>query len=242
MLLYAISVCSNYLPPMFKKRSLFKKLGMLLIILGLLVLLYVPATWLWGYIEQRGLRGDFERESAAAISMNQTVLDKLHGAAELEKLKQLALAHKVNLRSEQTIALLEIPKIGVNVIVVEGTGDGSLRKGPGHLEETPLPGMGGNFAVAGDRVLYGGPFLNLDELAAGDEIFLKTSYGRFNYTVADSHLTTPEDVSILNSSGSEVITLITCDPPWDTSRRLVVQGKLVSALLLEESDSPAPSV
>ena len=103
------------------------------------------------------------------------------------------------------------------------------------MEMTPIPGMGSNFAIAGDRVLYGGPFLNLDELAAGDEILVKTSYAQFSYTVTDSHITTPEDVSVLTPLGYESITLITCDPPWGTSKRLVVQSKLASASLFEEA-------
>ena len=78
------------------------------------------------------------------------------------------------LQSEQTIARIEIPSIGVNDIVVEGTHEGALVKRPGHLEETPLLGMRGNFAIAGDRVLYGGPFLNLDEVKNNDEIMLQT--------------------------------------------------------------------
>lgn len=216
-------------------------LGISLIVLGSILMMYIfvyiPGTWLWEKYEQRGLRGDFERESASAMQSNQTVLDKLQGAAVFDKLRQLANNYKANLKSEQSIAILEIPKIGVNVVVVEGTSENSLRKGPGHIEETPLPGMGGNFAIAGDRVLYGAPFLNLDELAAGDEVLLKTPYGIFTYSVNGNLLTTPEDVSVLRSTGSETISLITCDPPWGTSRRLVVQGNLVSGSLLEETES-----
>ena len=222
-------------------KLLLRILGIGLIVLGSIMMMYIfvyiPGTWLWEKYEQRGLRGDFERESASAVQSNQTVLDKLQGAAVFDKLRQLAINYKANLKSEQSIAILEIPKIGLNIVVVEGTSESSLRKGPGHIEETPLPGMGGNFAIAGDRVLYGAPFLNLDELAAGDEILLKTQYGMFSYTITGSLLTTPEDVSVLKSTGSETITLITCDPPWGTARRLVVQGKLVSGSLLEDSDT-----
>ncbi len=204
-------------------------------LIGLAVLSYVPATWLWGYWDRRGLEDDFFRDSSAALISNRSILANLQGAAEAEKIRQLAVAFNAGLKNEQPIARLEIPKIGLTTIVVEGTGDASLRKGPGHMEMTPIPGMGSNFAIAGDRVLYGGPFLNLDELAAGDEILVKTSYAQFSYTVTDSHITTPEDVSVLTPLGYESITLITCDPPWGTSKRLVVQSKLASASLFEEA-------
>lgn len=212
-----------------------KKIGIILMIIGLAVLAYVPATWLWGYWDRRGLEDDFFRDSNAALASNRSILDNLQGAAEAEKIRQLALVFNSGLKSEQPIARLEIPKLGLTAIIVEGTSDASLRKGPGHLEMTPIPGLGANFAVAGDRVLYGGPFLNLDELAAGDEILVKTSYAQFSYTVTGNRITTPEDVSVLDPLGYELITLITCDPPWGTSKRLVVQGKLVSASLIEEA-------
>lgn len=220
-----------------KKRrpSLKRIIGILLILGGLVVLLYVPATWAWSYIVQRGLPAEFERQTAAAVSMNQEVLDGLQGAADAEKLRELATVFRSNLQNEQTIARIEIPKIGVNDIVVEGTNEGALLKGPGHLEETPLPGMGGNFAVAGDRVLYGGPFLNLDEVENNDEIIVQTPYGTFRYTVVNKAITVPDDVSMLqpDPGGKELITLITCDPPWDTSHRLIIQGRLDQATIAE---------
>ena len=221
-------------------KKILKIIGILLIIGGLGVLLYVPGTWVLGYFAQRGLPGEFDQESASALALNQSVLDKMQGAAEIEKLRELAKAFQKQLSSEQTIARLEIPRIGINAVVVEGTTDGSLRKGLGHMEGTPLPGMGENFSVAGDRVLYGAPFLNLDDLSEGDEIKVKTTYGQFIYNVASTKITDPEDTDILKFPGFEAITLITCDPPWDTSHRLIVQGKLVSARLLE-SPIPAPA-
>jgi sortase A len=218
--------------------AITKILGIALILVGLAVLLYVPSTWFWSYMVQRNLPEDFERETAAASSMNQEVLDKLHNVDEVEQLMQLAEAYKSRLTSEQTVAQLEIPSIGLNDIVVEGSDDAAFRKGPGHLEETPLPGMKGNFAIAGDRVLYGGPFLNLDDVNINDDVFVRTPYGNFSYTVVSKVITTPDDVSVLKPvPDSETVTLITCDPPWDTSHRLVVQGKLVEASLLDKPES-----
>lgn len=211
-----------------------KKFGIILMIAGLAVVLYVPATWLWGYYEQRGLQEDFDQELVTSLSANQELIGQLEGQAEWEKIKRLAEAAQVGLSTEQAIAQLEIPKIGVAAIVVEGTGDGSLRKGVGHLEETMLPGRESNFAVAGDRVLWGGPFLNLDDLAAGDVIKLKTTYAQFDYVVTSSVITVPEDTSVLGGVGKDEITMITCDPPWSTSNRLIVKGEMVSAKLLEE--------
>jgi sortase A len=214
-----------------------KKLGILLMIAGLVVVLYVPSTWLWGYVERWGLQEDFNQEVVSSLSANQELLGQLEDQAELEQIKQLAIAAQAELSTEKAIALLEIPKIGVNSVVVEGTDEGSLRKGVGHLEETMLPGRLSNFAIAGDRVLWGGPFLNLDDLAPGDEIKLKTTYAEFAYVVTSSVITVPEDTSVLGGIGKDEITMITCDPIWSTTNRLIVKGELVTAKLLEEQQA-----
>lgn len=213
-------------------KKFFKILGILFIIAGVGVLLIVPGSWVLGYFAQRGLDSEFNQESASALSLNSSVIDKMQGAADTEKLRELAKVFQKQLRSEQTIARLEIPRIGMNTVIVEGTTDGSLRKGVGHMEGTPLPGMGENFSLAGDRVLYGAPFLNIDDLTEGDEIKVQTTYGKFVYNMVSSKITDPQDIDILKFPGFEAVTLITCDPPWDTSHRLIIQGKLVSASLL----------
>ena len=224
----------NSSPTTSGKRWKFSKrriIGLVLILAGLAVLLYIPATWVIGYFVQRDLRGEYAQESAASLALNHSVLENLQGAADKDKLRQLAIAFKSRLSNEQTIAQLEIPRIGLNVIVVEGSSDDALHKGPGHLESTPLPGMNGNFAIAGDRVLYGGPFLRLNDLNNGDEIIVHTPYGNFNYTVTNHHITEPDDVSVLKSDGQDEITLITCDPIWGTTHRLIVHGALTSSSL-----------
>ena len=81
------------------------------------------------------------------------------------------------------LARLEIPKIGVDKIVVEGVGVEDLRKGPGHYPGTALPGVVGNVAIAGHRTTYGAPFGDIDKLKPGDEIILTTVTGRYVYNV-----------------------------------------------------------
>ena len=81
------------------------------------------------------------------------------------------------------IAQIDIPSIGVNEYVVEGTDVDSLRKGPGHYPETPLPGEPGTTAIAGHRTTYGAPFRHIDELKRGEPIIIDMPDGRFVYRV-----------------------------------------------------------
>ena len=64
----------------------------------------------------------------------------------------------------QPVGLLQIPRIGVDKVIIEGTSTTDLRQGPGHYLGTPLPGQAGNAAIAGHRTTYGAPFYNLNEL------------------------------------------------------------------------------
>lgn len=81
------------------------------------------------------------------------------------------------------IALIRIPSIGVDKVVVEGTGDDQLSQGPGHYPSTAMPGEGGTFAVAAHRLIYGAPFFSLDRLKPGSRISVVTAEGGFVYRV-----------------------------------------------------------
>jgi sortase A len=129
-----------------------------------------------------------------------------------------------------------IPKIGVNKAIVEGTGTADLREGPGHYSGTPLPGEAGNAAIAGHRTTYGAPFYSLNELGSGDQITVTTPQGSFRYVVNKSMDVEPSDVSVIDPTTTNQLTLTTCTPRYSAARRLIVQAALVSA------PAPAPAV
>ncbi|GAA0398476.1 hypothetical protein Acor_34280 [Acrocarpospora corrugata] len=81
------------------------------------------------------------------------------------------------------IALLEIEKLGLREVVVQGTGTAELQKAVGHYRPAPMPGQSGNAVLAGHRNLYGSPFSRLAEMTPGDKIVATTQEGRFTFTV-----------------------------------------------------------
>lgn len=105
-------------------------------------------------------------------------LDPFLDPAVLEKLAELPPPE-----GGEPIGRIEIPVLGVEWWVVEGTDLSYLRDGPGHFLGTPMPGQPGNAALAGHRTTYGAPFHNLDRLKAGDEILVSTFQGKFKYEV-----------------------------------------------------------
>lgn len=83
------------------------------------------------------------------------------------------------------VAIISIPKLGLEQVVVDGTASGDLLNGPGHLRDTPLPGQQGTSVVMGRASTYGAPFRHLDELAPGDEIITRAQAGTAIYRVTD---------------------------------------------------------
>jgi len=90
------------------------------------------------------------------------------------------------------VAILVIPRMDLDMVVVEGTGTESLKKGPGHYSSTAYPWEdSGRVGIAGHRTTYGAPFWSLDELRPGDRITLETEYGIFDYAVTRTVITNP---------------------------------------------------
>jgi sortase A len=131
------------------------------------------------------------------------------------------------------LAVLDIPKIRLdNKVVVEGVGREELRKGPGHVPSTVLPGQDGTFGVSGHRTTYGAPFYRLNELAKGDTITVVTREAVYTYTVTRTAIVRPTDTQVLNNvTGPDgkpkaTITLTTCHPRYSARQRLIVFGDL----------------
>ena len=133
------------------------------------------------------------------------------------------------------VARLEIPRMGLHRIVVEGATAGDLAKGPGHFPETPLPGQLGNAAIAGHRTTHGHPFYDIDELRPGDEIIVTTLNGRYVYGVTDTEVVSPDDYADViptTDATKATLTLVSCTPRYSSTNRIVVH----SELLAEKSD------
>lgn len=132
------------------------------------------------------------------------------------------------------VGILDIPRLGLDQVIVEGVGSEQLSAGPGHYPSTPLRGQSGNAAVAGHRTTHGAPFLGLDTLVTGDRIEVTTLQGRFTYRVGHSVVVAPSDTAALARSPRPVLTLTTCNPRSGAAQRLIVVAELVTP--------PAPSI
>ncbi|HEX2259519.1 MAG TPA: class E sortase [Actinomycetota bacterium] len=127
------------------------------------------------------------------------------------------------------VALIKIPKIGVDRVVVEGVEVEHLKKGPGHYPETALPGQLGNMVISGHRTTYGAPFYRLDELRVGDEIAIVDAVGSYQYKVTETKIVRPTDLGVIAPSSDARLTLTTCHPRFSARQRLIVVAALQGA-------------
>ncbi len=141
----------------------------------------------------------------------------------------------------QPVGVIDVPKIGLDQVIVEGVGAPQLRMGPGHYPGTPLPGQAGNAAVAGHRTTYAHPFYDLNELDPGDQILITTPQGIFVYAVRRSLVVAPTDVGVLDPTVTPELTLTTCNPRFSAATRLVVHAALVRSLLFADVPPPRPA-
>jgi sortase A len=108
-----------------------------------------------------------------------------------------------------SIGVIEIPRIRVAVVMVQGDSPDILKRAVGHIADTALPGDAGNVVLAGHRDTF---FRSLRDLRVGDAIALKTRQGDFDYVVESTFVVAPTDVWVLDARGGHTLTLITCYP------------------------------
>ncbi|MET0628835.1 MAG: class E sortase [Acidimicrobiia bacterium] len=223
-------------------RRALSAIGRVLVTGGLLILLFVAyQLWGTGLLQSRAqddLRNQFEQtlRTEGSPTSSSTSSSGTSPTAPTTTTTTTVVPTIEIPPGGDAVAIIDIPKLGVSQVVVEGVDVADLRKGPGHYPATPLPGQQGNAAIAGHRTTYGAPFGDLDQLATGDELVLQTVQGTFTYRVSkDPFAVSPDDGDVLNAvpdptrpnTNLATLTLTTCNPKYSAAERLIVQADLV---------------
>jgi len=194
--------------------------GRILRILGLLLI--VGALGVGGYIWW-SLWGTGFAAAAAQNDLRTEFEPRIDSRVTLE-----APPPRVAKVPGDAVAIIRIPKIDVDLVVVEGTGTEALKKGPGHYADTAYPwDETGRVGIAGHRTTYGAPFWSLNELQEGDRIVLATEFGIFEYTVTRKVVTPPSGILpsgdyVLAQTNHPTLVLTTCNPRFSAAERLIV--------------------
>ncbi|HYH91500.1 MAG TPA: class E sortase [Solirubrobacteraceae bacterium] len=215
-------------------RRFLKPLSSVLLVVGALLLADAVTTLVWqeplsaGYarLEQGRLDDRLAKlEGTEPTAVDRRVLSRL-GSLD----RRLAYASRVlNRRTDdgQPLGRIRMPSIGVTSVIVAGTDTSSLRRGPGHYPDTPLPGAHGTVAIAGHRTTYGAPFRRLDKLSPGDRIEVSMPYGRFVYAVERRRIVPPSATWVTDRVGYDRLVLSACHPLYSAAKRIVVFARLV---------------
>jgi len=135
------------------------------------------------------------------------------------------------------IGRLEIPRLNLSVMVREGADEGTLSRAVGHIPGTALPGNIGNVGLAGHRDTF---FRALRNIREDDAIDFETTHGAYRYIVKSTKIVTPRDVSVLEASGGENLTLVTCYPFYyvgSAPKRFIVRSAKVATIPLRAPQS-----
>jgi sortase A len=184
-----------------------------------------PVTALIGKLHQQRLAGELHRLELAGP----TPAERRRLAALPDRGARVAfLARSLRGRVAQggAVGRIRIAAIHTNMVVVNGSGPGALRKGPGFYDGSPFPGEHGTVAIAGHRTTYLAPFRHLDALHAGDAITLSMPYASFTYIVQRTRIVSPRSLWILRRTGYDRLVLSACHPLFSAARRIVVFARL----------------
>jgi sortase A len=208
-------------------------LSTMLITAGVVVFADVGATLVWqepvsaayGSLEQGRASDelvDLESEFPASAD-----LDALEGVTgDAAQAMVLADRFEKRIKEGDAIGRLEVDRIGLDVVFLQGTSTGTLQRGPGHYPTTQLPGQGGTVAIAGHRTTYLAPFRTINEIRDGDEVRLVMPYGVFTYEVEKHEIVEPTDVQIVDPVGYDRVVLTACHPLYSAAQRWVVYARL----------------
>ena len=215
-------------------------IGLAVLGVGLAIVAWVGVTLEWGdpftslYTShaQHSLARQLDRTEATwrrADRPESAARAAKSGVASL--VRRRALRFGRHLQDGSPIGRIRIPRIHLDMVVVQGTSTSDLERGPGHYDaatgvNTSLPGLGAVVAIAGHRTTFLHPFRHIDDLRPGDNIYLEMPYGTFRYTVYLQRVVLPTDWSILRPRQFEKLVLTACHPLYSASHRLVVFARL----------------
>ena len=230
-------------------------LSIALITAGIVILADVGLTLAWkeplssiyGSIQQGKAEDDLAELEDRFPS--DELLRQALGEDELAKrVKVLADAFAAEVDRGDAIGRIVIPRIDLDVVLIQGTDTASLQKGPGHYtlvdadqlaefgDGSAFPGQGKTMGIAGHRTTYLAPFRRIDEIQPGDEIILQMPYGTFTYVVQKHEIVSPDAVEIVENVGYDRLVLTACHPLYSAAERYAQFARLEDVALFTSGD------
>ena len=227
-------------------RRLVRLTGTLMIVAGVGTLAWALLVWQWEdpftalytHFEQRELATAYAKRFEAFRPPTNTTASL---AAERRAVAREARRYRLSSHRGEALGRMRIPRLGLNLILVDGTDHESLKRGPGRyagelqdltgVTGTPpadfMPGEGQLVYVAGHRTTYLAPFSHIDRLRRGDRVTIEVPYGTFIYAVTRHRIVKSTDLSVLRSPRHELVELQACHPRFFASHRYIAYARLL---------------
>jgi LPXTG-site transpeptidase (sortase) family protein len=190
-----------------------------------------PVTAIYTTYQQHRLAESYDRTfasyHAAALPTTKTHVDL---RAEQRTVKAEAASYRRSLKVGQALGRIKVPRLGLNMVVVTGTDEASLEKGPGWYTGTRLPGEGQLIYIAGHRTTYLAPFAHIDALRRGDTVTLELPYATFVYQITGHVIVAADDIARLKSKGYEQVALQACHPRFFATHRYIAYARPVEVI------------
>lgn len=188
---------------------------------------YYLITDLVAELRQRQLREDAQVGALSAADPSAGLDTEALESLDFADWETQDVAYWDGLDEGEVFGRLVVERMGLDTMVVKGTSRASLKKGPGWIDYTDLPGPTGNIGVSGHRTTFGAPFRRLDQLMPGDTIDLYSPYRRYRYEVLRVFVVRPDQVEVVETTFEPQLTLTACHPPFSAAQRLIAQASLV---------------
>jgi sortase A len=212
-------------------RRWIRILGTVLVVAGTLTLVWALVVWQWQdpftalYTKwrQQQLSGQYEKRARAFDAP----IAHTSVSAERHSIAREARRYRLKAKRGEGIGRIKVPRMGVNMILVNGTDHDTLKKGPGRDLRTFMPGENRLVYVAGHRTTYLAPFSHIDRLKKGDRVTLEVPYGTFIYSVTGHRIVKSTDLSVLRSPRHVLVELQACHPRFFASHRYIAYARLI---------------
>jgi sortase A len=190
-----------------------------------------PITALYTTYEQHQLTVSFDRTLTTYKPPVQLGVRHVQNVRAEQRLIALeARRYRRTLKVGQPLGRLRVPRLGLSIIVVTGTDEASLQKGPGWYTGTNLPGEGQLIYIAGHRTTYLAPFAHIDSLRRGDSVTLELPYATFVYRITGHVIVPADDIARLKSRGYEQVALQACHPRFFATHRYIAYARPVQVI------------
>ena len=208
----------------------------LLIGAGVLLLVWAIAVWRWQdpftglytHWQQQELGRALDREFTAYTPS--AAARGLALAARRDAVSTEAARFRRSTHAGEAIGRIVIKRIGLNMILVDGTNESSLQKGPGRDLRSYMPGQSRLVYIAGHRTTYLAPFSHIDAIRPGDLVRLEMPYATFTYRATTHRIVPADDMAVLRSPHHELLELQACHPRFFATHRYIVYAKLVAMM------------